>query len=125
MSTVNSTLQITVGFPPSTNNLYANVRGRRVKTQEAREYAEHVSRVAWLWTKLHGDPPLPPYRLTITLYPGNGRRIDASNGIKCLEDGLFTGLEMNDRTVDEVTCRFGERDPLNPRAVVLLEHMEV
>lgn len=117
-------LMLTVRVPPSTNHLYATVRGRRVKTKEATDYAEHVGEVVWLWKQLHGEPPLPPYRLVIQLYPATRRRIDASNGIKCLEDGLFAGLKGNDRTVLEVTCRIEERDPLNPRAVVTLEHIE-
>lgn len=117
-------LRIVVRMPPSTNRLYATVRNRRVKTEEARDYTEHVKQAVWLWKQLHGAPPRPPYRLTITLYPPTNRRIDVSNGIKCLEDSIFAGLEGNDRTVNEVTCRTGGKDVLNPRAEAVLEHME-
>lgn len=110
-------------MPPSTNNLYATVRGHRVKTRAAREYAELVSRRVWLWRQMWGAPPSPPYRLTIVLHPATRRRIDVSNSIKCLEDGLFDGLGSNDKTVVEVVARVGERDPLNPRADVTLEHV--
>lgn len=124
VSEATSALRIAVRMPPSTNNLYATVRGRRVKTAEARAYAEHVKQRVWLWKQLHGEPPKPPYRLTITLYPPTARRIDVSNGIKCLEDGLFAGLDGNDKTVNEVTCRIGGKDALCPRAEALLEHIE-
>jgi Holliday junction resolvase RusA-like endonuclease len=110
-------------MPPSTNRLYATVNGRRVKTRDAREYAELIGQRVWLWKRLHGEPPRPPYRLLIVLCPPTRHRIDVSNSIKCLEDSLFAGIGGNDRTVVEVIARLGDRDPLNPRAEVTLEHV--
>lgn len=118
-------LRLSVPVPPTTNHLYATVNNRRVKTREAREYAELVRDRVWLWKQLHGDPPLPPYRLTIEVHAATNRRTDISNSIKCLEDGLFLGLQSNDKTVLEVIARVGEKDPLNPRAEITLEHVEV
>lgn len=117
-------LHLSVPMPPSTNHLYATVNGRRVKTREAREYAQVVSTQVWLWIRMFGDPPDPPYRLTIVLHPPSRRRLDVSNSIKCLEDGVFDGLESNDREVIEVVAKIGDRDPLNPRAEVTLEHID-
>ncbi len=120
---------LTLPYPPSTNHLYRNARARngktiRVKTQAAKAYQTNAQRHVAAWSLEFGAAPLPPYRLTIALYPPTARRIDVSNGIKCLEDGVFLGLGRNDRDVAEVRVRAVAIDARHPRAEVRLEHAE-
>lgn len=121
-------MRLTLPYPPSTNHLYRNARARngktiRVKTQAAKAYQANAAKHVVAWALEFGEPPRPPYRLTIMLYPPSARRIDVSNGIKCLEDGIFAGLSKNDREVSEVRVRAGAIDSRHPRAEVTLEHI--
>jgi Holliday junction resolvase RusA-like endonuclease len=122
-------MRLVLPYPPSTNALYRNARARngktiRVKTQAARAYQAAVERYVQGWLLEFGEPPAPPYRLTIALFPPTARRIDVSNGIKCLEDGVFLGLRQNDRLVNAVAVRAQLADRMHPRAEVTLEHDE-
>lgn len=122
-------LAVTVPFPPSVNNAYANVTTRsgvskRVKTERASEFVKAVcEHVRWYLLAVNRRPPAPPYRLTLHLYPPlDGRKHDASNLVKLPEDALMAAIKQDDDDVLEVHV-FKHAKDRQPRAEVTLEHV--
>lgn len=107
-------------YPPSTNNLYMTVRGRRVKTQEARDYTDLVGDMASI-LKVRRGVPIGPYRLMIELWAPDLRRRDADNGVKCLQDALLKAVGRDDAEVVELFVVKRGVDRIHPRADVTLE----
>jgi crossover junction endodeoxyribonuclease RusA len=96
---------LTLPWPPTTNNAYATVNGRRVKTRTARQYAleaEHATRLAY---------PRPPFTrtdrlaITIDLYPPDRRAFDIANREKLLIDAIAPALGFNDNQIDQLLIR--------------------
>lgn len=108
-------------YPPSTNALYATVNGRRVKTREARDFADVVTDMASILAGRRGVPD-PPYRLTVELWAPDNRRRDADNGVKCLQDALLKGTGRDDAEVTVLLVVKRGVDRMHPRADVTLEH---
>lgn len=114
-----STLRVSLPVPPSTNNLYATVRGRRVLTTEAREYKAHVGRHAFAASVLAHWRYQQPARLRVAVafwYP-NRRRRDIDN-LKALIDGLAAGLGFDDCVIDDLRITRAGIDKDNPRVEV-------
>lgn len=95
-------------FPPSVNSYYACVRGRKIMSKKGREYAKLVMAAAveqgLAFASLNG-------RLSarLVLHPPTRRRLDISNFVKALEDGL-TKAEVweDDSQIDRWTIVRGE-----------------
>ena len=102
-------MRLELPFPPSTNTAYATVRGRRVKTKRAREYAEHVQFLcsvnAWCDTwiiKTQELDVMPRLAVTIEVHPPDRRRRDLSNMEKLCVDAVFSYLGMDDSLIDDL-----------------------
>jgi hypothetical protein len=96
-------------MPPSTNNLYATVRGRRVLSDEGRTYKE---RLGWLIHAKYPDFSIPertPLEMQLTLFfPAhlvNGS--DTSNRIKIIEDAIVEAsrTKANDHWIYDLVVR--------------------
>jgi Holliday junction resolvase RusA-like endonuclease len=113
---------LTVGLPPSTNHLYATVRGRRVLSHEAKTYKGYVGLYAAAEASKQGWRYEKGRRLAITfeVYFKDFRR-DVTNAVKVLEDSLAEGLGFNDRVVDSVLLKRMPNDPARPRCEVTVE----
>jgi Holliday junction resolvase RusA-like endonuclease len=91
---------IELPMPPSTNNLFLNVRGGRVLAPKYRMWraaAEILARSQVRSRRIAG-----PYRLEVRLCRPDRRRRDASNYIKACED-LLVSLGITD---DDSQCQF-------------------
>lgn len=92
-------MTLTLPWPPSTNTAYANVRGRRVKTKRAREYAAQVTAVC-----LNTCIVLPTGRLAVRIeaYPPDRRKRDLANLEKLAIDAVFNYLGLDDSLIDDL-----------------------
>lgn len=117
-------LRFITPLPPSTNNAYATVSGRRVKTKVAREFTERVGDIVVAAKAVAGGVPAPPFALHLGVwFPDEGRR-DISNTIKLLEDSLMRAIGADDRHVHLLIVQRKGVDRFAPRVVVVLDHME-
>lgn len=95
-------------WPPSTNTAYANVRGRRVKTKQAREYATRVQWACMDATRLgHHDPREAfaddaRFAVHIEAHPPDRRRRDLGNLEKIAVDAIFDWLGHDDSAIDDL-----------------------
>lgn len=102
----NVTLELPL--PPSTNHLYATVRGQRVLSREGRQYKAEVG---WLIRQAISRQQVvafaPETRLGVALHACISRQRDLDNLAKIVLDSLTDGhLWSNDRWVDWLTlCR--------------------
>lgn len=98
-------------FPPSVNNLYATVRGRRVKSKVGREFAEHAKREMKDVTQFVG-----PVAVRAWLY--RPKKVgDLDNRLKGLLDCMTGLVYADDRQVMRIEAEWRE-DKTYPRAVV-------
>lgn len=119
-------IQIPYPWPPTTNNAYTNVKNRRIKSRNARAYAQLAEQI----TKL--KHPKPPFtrtdRLTVTidLFPPDARPFDIANREKILIDAISGTLGFNDRQIDQLTItRYPPRDrPHEALAIVTITRNE-
>lgn len=98
----------TLPLPPSTNELFRNLKtGGRVKTAKYKSWIEEAGwhlKIAWSGA---GKPEIAeqPMRLSIELGL-SGRRRDASNCAKAIEDLLVSALPVpDDRWNDDISIR--------------------
>src|SRR5690606_11132910 len=100
---------VRVPFPPTTNNLYVNVRGKgRVRSKAYRTWQESAG---WLVATARLPKFDGPVKVRIELCPANHRRVDADNRIKAVMDLLVTReiIKGDDsRFVRSVTAEFVE-----------------
>jgi crossover junction endodeoxyribonuclease RusA len=111
-------MKVTLGYPPSLNNLYATVRGRRVLSREGRAYKAASAlraKVARL-RKLEG-----PVEVLVGVYRPR-RRGDLDNVLKAVLDAL-KGIAWNDdeQVVRIVATRWEDRD--NPRVELVIDEV--
>lgn len=96
-------LEFKVPWPPTVNNLYATVKGRRVKSAEGRRYAEQVG-----WKILADHVPRHtlsgPLCLWLYLRPPREHNVgDIANREKALTDALVAaGVIEDDRFIREL-----------------------
>lgn len=86
--------RIALPWPPSTNALYLNVKGRgRVPTKEYLAWKQEAG-----WTLAAQRPPkfTRPVTITIELCPPHGRRFDLDNRAKATLDLLTLHLVIPD-----------------------------
>ena len=121
-------MRLELPFPPSTNTAYATVRGRRVKTKRAREYAEHVQFLcsvnAWCDTwiiKTQELDVMPRLAVTIEVHPPDRRRRDLSNMEKLCVDAVFSYLGMDDSLIDDLHLTRRELDRPDGKLVMTIQ----
>ncbi len=112
---------LTVPIPPSVNNLYATVRGRRVLSAEGRRYKANVAlmaRAKRIQPIMTGD-----VRVDIVVYRKRNAG-DLDNYCKSLLDALKGVAWTDDSQIKFITAvRYQDRD--NPRVVIGFEPFEV
>jgi crossover junction endodeoxyribonuclease RusA len=109
---------ITLPVPPSTNNLYRNVRGKgRVLNKDGRAYKELARMVAMgaRLPLLRGD-----VCLTLVVYFPNRRRRDLSNTLKIVEDAMKGIAYADDSQVARIVMSRGY-DNANPRCELTVQ----
>jgi Holliday junction resolvase RusA-like endonuclease len=124
-------MELTLPFPPTTNNLYRtfiapNGKIMRAKTKAAKDYAKVVAGEVSEWALANRRrPPGPPFHLVLYVFPpDDGRKHDLSNTFKAPEDALMEamGAEADD---DDVLSLYAVKKPLapcgQPRVEVILE----
>ena len=121
-------MRLVLPFPPSTNTAYATVRGRRVKTKRAREYAEHVQFLcsvnAWCDTwiiKTQELDVMPRLAVTIEVHPPDRRRRDLANMEKLCVDAVFSYLGMDDSLIDDLHLTRRELDKPHGKLVMTIQ----
>lgn len=82
--------EVTLPIPPSTNNLFKNVRRGRAKSGDYRDW---IALAGWNLRQLQIAPVRGRYELSITV--AEAMRGDISNRIKAVED-LFVALKLTD-----------------------------
>ncbi len=113
-------MHLTAPLPPTTNNAYANVGRRRVKTAAARAYARRVGLIAWAEAKAARLAPGPADWLAVEArvwFPDRRRR-DVANCEKLLVDAICAVLGVDDSRVAVNDFRLGGYDPVRPRVEV-------
>jgi crossover junction endodeoxyribonuclease RusA len=111
-------LTLTLPHPPSTNNLYATVNGRRVLSSKGRQYHAEVARIVDRHMEGEGfGRARIAYHVTV-FHPDNRRR-DLSNLVKAMEDALTkAGVWHDDSQVDRFTF---ERSHVLPGGSLFVE----
>lgn len=125
MSTLRVTLRLPL--PPSINQQYATVNGRRVLSQTSRAYKRKVIRQIKTWRDrgLISDEFVQSAQsgylaLFIDFYFETPLRRDLDGGLKIAQDAICAGLGMDDRRVVDIhLIKRTDRD--QPRIEVELE----
>lgn len=109
-------MTITLPYPPSVNNLYATVCGRRVLSREGRAFKAAAAALA---LAAGCRPVSDEVSVTVDVYRP-AKRGDLDNTLKSLLDSL-TGVAWNDDSqVSEIKARRYDTDRKNPRVVVTI-----
>lgn len=100
-------LTITLPWPPATNNLYAVVRGRKIKSSAGRKYTEAVQAEIWRSpTERFSDKRVS---VVITYHQPTRRNVDLDGRLKAPLDALTQcGVWADDSQVDRLTVVRGE-----------------
>lgn len=114
-------------LPPSINQQYATVEGRRVLSQSSRQYKREVVRRI---KQLRQRGAIPEafvaqaragyLALFIDFYFQTPLRRDLDGGLKIAQDAICMGLDMDDRRVVDIHM-VKRTDPANPRIEVEME----
>jgi crossover junction endodeoxyribonuclease RusA len=114
-------------LPPSINQQYATVNGRRVLSKASREFKEQVGQVLG---KLRSERQISDgfvaavrqgfLALFIDFFFPTPNRRDLDGGLKITQDAICEALDVNDNRVVDVHL-VKRLDPLRPRIEVELE----
>ena len=114
-------------LPPSINQQYATVHGRRVLSKTSRDYKKAVGKAV---RRLRADGTISDalvaslrqgfIGLFIDFYFETPRRRDLDGGLRITQDALCDALDVNDNRVVDVYL-LKRIDPLRPRIEVELE----
>lgn len=110
---------LTLPFPPSANRYWRNVKGRMVKSAEARAYRDEAGFLTLqqtYQTEGRGKPLTGNVKVVMDFYRP-ARRGDLDNRIKVLLDSLQGIAFENDSQITEIHARRFE-DKVNPRVQV-------
>jgi Holliday junction resolvase RusA-like endonuclease len=121
------TMRLVLPFPPSANHLFPTIvtkagKVMRVKSGAAKKYEATVRQTVGLWVNHHQlQPPAPPYRLLLTVWPpSDSHKHDLTNLFKAPEDALMSAIGGDDNDVLVVAA--SKRDGVsNPRIELILE----
>ena len=113
-----------LALPPSLNNAYMTVRGRRVLTREARDYKASVAAQVALQAAVCAFvvPPRTPLVFTVRFWFQRNNR-DGDNAVKLLQDAISEALGFNDRWIKEWHI-YTDKDAACPRCAFILTHQE-
>ena len=119
--------RFTLPLPPSINQQYATVRGRRVLSKASRQYKRDVCKMIG---RLRVQGVIPDalvaalkegfVGLFIDFFFETPRRRDLDGGLKITQDAICDALGVNDNRVVDVHL-VKRIDPLRPRIEVELE----
>ena len=109
-----------LALPPSLNNAYMTVRGRRVMTREARDYKASVAAQVALQANVTGFtvPARTPLVFTARFWFARNNR-DGDNAVKLLQDAISEALDFNDRWIKEWHI-YAAKDAARPRCAFVL-----
>lgn len=101
-------VSLTLPFPPSTNNLFVNVKGRgRVKSAR---YAQWCTEAGWEAKRQRAGRVEGPYALHITACRPDARKRDLANLEKPISDALTAaGIIEDDHLCQKLTMTWGAR----------------
>ena len=94
-------LYVVLPYPPTTNHLYATVRGRRVKSARAREYEALCAAAVREAIEPTEPLPLPPFCLVMHLWTPDRRPRDLDGCLKAPIDNVFRVLKTPDYPIDD------------------------
>ena len=118
-------MKFVLDIPPSINDMYLTIRGRRVLSPEARAYKK--AGILMVKKAVRGLD-LSAYdngmSLTADIFFVYKRKRDLDGGWKILQDVICEGLGINDNRVDEIHLYRGV-DKANPRVYVEVHALEV
>ncbi len=124
---VDGILRLTLPLPPSINEQYATVDGRRVSTVAARRFKQQVQtmlrsleRQGVLDDDLRERLRQGYLSLFLDFYFSTPLRRDLDGGLKITQDALCEGLGLNDNRVVDIHLT-KHIDPLHPHLYVELE----
>ena len=120
-------LRLTLPLPPSINEQYATVNGRRVLTAVARRFKQQVQdalhsleRQGVLNDALRNSFSHHSLALFLDFYFTTPLKRDLDGGLKITQDALCEGLGVNDNRVVDIHLT-KHIDPLHPHLYVELE----
>jgi crossover junction endodeoxyribonuclease RusA len=126
-SSKNTLLRLTLPLPPSINEQYATVDGRRVSTMAARLFKRQVrdallslERQETLDDELRNTLRQSYLALFLDFYFATPLKRDLDGGLKITQDALCEGLGLNDNRVVDIHL-LKHIDPLRPHLYVELE----
>lgn len=120
------TITFTLPLPPSVNQQYATVNGRRVLSREARQWkiaaTQQLRQIAipQTFTEALRDGYLA---LFIDFYFATPMRRDLDGGLKITQDTICETLDIDDRRVVDIHL-VKRIDPLRPRIEIELEALD-
>jgi crossover junction endodeoxyribonuclease RusA len=124
---VDGILRLTLPLPPSINEQYATVDGRRVSSVTARRFKQQVQvmlrsleRQGVLDDDLRERLRQGYLSLFLDFYFSTPLRRDLDGGLKITQDALCEGLGLNDNRVVDIHLT-KHIDPLHPHLYVELE----
>ena len=102
-------IELLLPFPPSTNTVWRNVKGRTLLSRKGREFRKTVGRM--VGEQHQGKPLESRLAVTVTLFPPDRRKRDIDNyGGKALLDALtHAQLWVDDEQIDQLTIIRDER----------------
>ena len=129
-TTTSLPLTLTLPVPPSTNQLYCTVFGRRVLSAEGRKYKAYVGARTPAYRGVMEDNEWLVFTLTfhVPLYNAttakHKKKIwDLSNRIKVLEDAICAALGIDDRAVIRMELEKVDAPKRDSRVVVVVERV--
>ncbi len=124
------TLRLTLPLPPSINEQYATVNGRRVSTLVARRFKQNVQqkvreleRANQLTAEMREQLGTGYLALLLLFYFETPLKRDLDGGLKISQDALCSALDLNDNRVVSLHL-LKYIDPLHPHLEVELEALE-
>lgn len=124
------TLRLALPLPPSINEQYATVNGRRVSTLVARRFKQRVQqkireleRTNQLTAEMREQLGAGYLALLLLFYFETPLKRDLDGGLKISQDALCSALGLNDNRIVSVHL-LKYIDPLHPRLEVELEVLE-
>ena len=120
-------LRLTLPLPPSINEQYATVDGRRVSTLAARRFKQDVQkklhaleRQGVLHDELRNHFRTSYLALFLDFYFTTPLKRDLDGGLKITQDALCEGIGLNDNRVVDIHL-VKHIDPLHPHLYVEIE----
>ena len=109
-------------LPPSINQQYSTIKGRRVLSAEARQWKKRALReLGGIFTPEFSERARQGYlALFIDFYFETPLRRDLDGGLKITQDTICEAIEVDDRRVVDIHL-VKRIDPLRPRIVVEVE----